>query len=97
LALNSNLIDTPTRLINHSNDFLPQKKKINPVKLAKKEQLRNKKIKNFEDLEQFSDVEKSQASTARKHEEEKRDMLFKIVSHNDIAKLKIDIQKQIRR
>ncbi len=97
LALNSNLIDTPTRLINHSNDFLPQKKKINPAKLANKEEVRHKKIKTFQDLEQFSDVEKSQASTARKQEEDKRDMLFKIVSHNDIAKLKIDIQKQIYR
>jgi hypothetical protein len=24
-----NLIDTPTRLVNHSNEFLPQKKKVN--------------------------------------------------------------------
>jgi hypothetical protein len=30
------LIDTPTRLINNSNEFLPKKKKINPEKLEKK-------------------------------------------------------------
>jgi len=28
------LIDTPTRLINHSNEFLPQKKKISKNKLT---------------------------------------------------------------
>ena len=48
--LNKNLIDTPTRLVNHSNEFLPQKKKINPEKLAKKEVMKNN-IKNFKDLE----------------------------------------------
>jgi len=26
---NSNMVDTPTRLVNHSNEFLGQKKKIN--------------------------------------------------------------------
>lgn len=41
-------------------------------------------IKNFKDLEQFSDVEKSQKSTFRKQEEDKREMLFKIVTPNDI-------------
>lgn len=54
--LNNNLIDTPTRLVNHSNEFLPQKKKINPDKLAKK---KAHHIKNFKDLEKFSDIERS--------------------------------------
>ena len=36
LFVKQTLIDTPTRLVNHSNEFLPQKKKINPDKLAKK-------------------------------------------------------------
>jgi len=27
--LKSNMVDTPTRLVNHSNEFLGQKKKIN--------------------------------------------------------------------
>lgn len=31
-----NMIDTPTRLVNHSNEFLPKKKKIAPEKLAKR-------------------------------------------------------------
>ena len=31
-----NMVDTPTRIINHSNDFLPKKKKIAPEKLAKR-------------------------------------------------------------
>jgi|TARA_B110000285_G_C14884117_1_gene495340 hypothetical protein len=61
------LIDTPTRLVNHSNEFLPQKKNINPDKLAKKGNLLLKNnIKHFRDLEGFSDIEKSQKSTARK-------------------------------
>lgn len=29
-----NALDTPTRLLNHSNEFLPKKKKINADKLA---------------------------------------------------------------
>ena len=82
--LNNNLIDTPTRLVNHSNEFLPQKKKINPDKLAKK---KTNHIKNFKDLEKFSDIERSQQSTFRKQEDEKREMLFKIVTPNDIEQL----------
>lgn len=82
------LIDTPTRLVNHSNEFLPQKKKINPDKLAKKGNLLlQNNIKNFKDLERFSDVEKSQKSTFRKQEEERKEMLFKIVTPNDIEQL----------
>ena len=59
--LNSNLIDTPTRLVNHSNEFLPKKKKINPLKLAKKDmtEILKNNFKNFKDLENFSDIEKS--------------------------------------
>ena len=40
LKLNDNFfyhqkaLDTPTRLLNHSNEFLPKKKKINAEKLA---------------------------------------------------------------
>lgn len=93
-----NLIDTPTRLLNHSNEFLPKKKKINPDKLArhhKKDTIKN--VKNFKDLEQFSDIEKSQKSTFRRAEQERREMLFKIVSNNEMEKLQEDIQKQIKR
>ena len=69
----------------NSNEFLPQKKKINPDKLAKKGNLLlQNNIKNFKDLERFSDVEKSQKSTFRKQEEERKEMLFKIVTPNDI-------------
>ena len=49
-----NLIDTPTRLLNHSNEFLPKKIRINPDKLAnhcKEDQQLMKNIKNFRDLE----------------------------------------------
>lgn len=83
------MIDTPTRLVNHSNDFLPAKKKINPDKLAKKGNLLMKKdIKAFKDIEdQFSDAEKSQKSTFRKLEDDKKDMLFKIVTGKEIEKL----------
>ena len=70
--------------MDHSNEFLPKKKKINPEKLAKKKETMQNNIKNFKDLEQFSDVEKSQKSTFRKQEEDKREMLFKIVTPNDI-------------
>ena len=52
-----NLIDTPTRLINYSNEFLPKKKKINPDKLKEKGKLQP--IINFKDLEKLSDIEKS--------------------------------------
>jgi len=48
-----NLIDTPTRLVNHSNEFLPEKKRINPEKLAKKCNLLIKNgIKGFKDIEE---------------------------------------------
>jgi len=89
------LIDTPTRLVNHSNEFLPEKKKINPDKLAKKGNLLMKNdIKAFKDIEdQFSDIERSQKSTFRKLEDDKKDMLFKIVSSNEIEKLQLDIQR----
>jgi hypothetical protein len=92
-----NLIDTPTRLVNHSNEFLPEKKKINPDKLAKKGNLLMKhNIKTFKDIEdQFSDIEKSQKSTFRRLEDDKKDMLFKIVSQGDIEKLQVDIQRQM--
>ena len=93
--LSGNLIDTPTRLVNHSNEFLPEKKKINPDKLAKKGNLLMKNdIKAFKDIEdQFSDIERSQKSTFRKLEDDKKDMLFKIVSSNEIEKLQLDIQR----
>ena len=92
-----NLIDTPTRLVNHSNDFLPGKKKVSPEKLAKKGNvLAKNNMKYFKDIEQFSDIERSQMSTSRKQEMEKRDMLFKIVSQNDIEKLQLDIHKQMQ-
>jgi len=89
------LIDTPTRLVNHSNEFLPEKKKINPDKLAKKGNLlMMNDIKAFKDIEdQFSDIERSQKSTFRKLEDDKKDMLFKIVSSNEIEKLQLDIQR----
>ena len=92
-SLSGNLIDTPTRLVNHSNEFLPEKKKINPDKLAKKGNLLQKQnIKTFKDIEdQFSDIEKSQKSTFRRLEDDKKDMLFKIVSQGDIEKLQVDI------
>ena len=97
LELAGNLIDTPTRLVNHSNEFLPEKKKINPDKLAKKGNLLMKhNIKTFKDIEDhFSDIEKSQKSTFRRLEDDKKDMLFKIVSQNDIEKLQVDIQRQM--
>lgn len=89
------MIDTPTRLVNHSNEFLPEKKKINPDKLAKKGNLlMMNDIKAFKDIEdQFSDIERSQKSTFRKLEDDKKDMLFKIVSSNEIEKLQLDIQR----
>jgi len=93
-----NLIDTPTRLLNHSNEFLPKKKKINADKLAtraKQDQTLMKNIKNFKDIEKMSNLEKSQMSTNRKVEDERKDMLFKIVSNSEIERLQIDIQKQI--
>ena len=31
-----NLIDTPTRVVNHSNEFLGQKMRVSPDKFAKK-------------------------------------------------------------
>lgn len=53
-------------------------------------------IKAFKDIEdQFSDIERSQKSTFRKLEDDKKDMLFKIVSSNEIEKLQLDIQRQM--
>lgn len=77
-----NLIDTPTRLVNHSNEFLPKHKRLNPDKLAQRTKNYDdpKDIKNFADLEQISDVDASQKSSQRKAEQDKKDMLFKIVS-----------------
>ena len=47
-----------------------------------------KDIKAFKDIEdQFSDAEKSQKSTFRKLEDDKKDMLFKIVTGKEIEKL----------
>ena len=36
-----NMVDTPTRIINHSNEFLPKKKKLAPEKLAKRAKMLN--------------------------------------------------------
>lgn len=51
-----------------------------------------KNIKNFQDIEQMSNLEKSQKSTMRKAEEEKKDMLFKIVSKTDMEKLRTTLR-----
>ena len=82
-----NALDTPTRILNHSNEFLPKKKKINADKLAtrvKQDEKLVKNIKNFQDIEQMSNLEKSQKSTLRKAEDERKDMLFKIVSNTEM-------------
>ena len=50
-------------------------------------------LKNFGDFERVSDVERSQKSTLRKAEDERRDMLFKIVSNTDIERLQVDIRR----
>lgn len=74
---------------------MPKKKKINADKLAnraKQDEQLMKNIKNFQDIEEMSNLEKSQKSTNRKAEEEKRDMLFKIVSKNDIEKLRTTLR-----
>lgn len=42
-----NFVDTPTRLVNHSNEFLGQVKKINQEKLSKKKQELNN-IRKFQ-------------------------------------------------
>ena len=94
------MIDTPTRLINFSNEFLPKKKKINPEKLKEKKNLETgnmKQIINFKDLEMLSDIEKSQKSTPRKAEDEKRGNLINIFGQSEIEKLKNDIKKQLDR
>ena len=59
-----NNLDTPKRLINYSNEFLGQKKKIDNEKLKKKNL--NRPIKNFNDLDDLSGIEKSEKSTFRK-------------------------------
>ena len=54
-------------------------------------------IKAFKDIEdQFSDIERSQKSTFRKLEDDKKDMLFKIVSSNEIEIL-IDFLMKIHK
>ena len=59
--------------------------------MKKTEKLKN--AKNFHDLDDLSDIERSQKSTFRKLEDEKRDMLFQIVKEDELDKLQIDIQK----
>jgi hypothetical protein len=45
----TNIVDTPTRIVNHSNEFLGQDKKINQEKLIhKKNELKH--IRNFKQL-----------------------------------------------
>ena len=56
-----------------------------------------KNIKNFQDIEEISNLEKSQKSTSRKAEEEKRDMLFKIVSKSEIEKLRTTLRSQLEK
>lgn len=56
-----------------------------------------KNIKNFQDIEEISNLEKSQKSTNRKAEEEKRDMLFKIVSKSEIEKLRTTLRSQLEK
>ena len=92
--IKNNFVDTPTRLVNHSNEFLGQVKKINQDKLSKKKQ-ELKNIRNFKELGDISDIEKSQKSTFRRQEQEKRDMLFKIVNNDDIEQISLEIQHQI--
>ena len=62
--------------------------------MKKTDKLQN--VKNFHDLEEVSDIEKSQKSTFRKLEEDKKDMLFKIVTQDEISKLQEDIEKQMK-
>tara|TARA_B110001450_G_C17536990_1_gene447017 strand:+ start:384 stop:671 length:288 start_codon:yes stop_codon:yes gene_type:complete len=64
-----NNLDTPKRLINYSNEFLGQKKKIDNEKLKNKNLIRP--IKNFNDLDELSGIEKSEKSTFRKQEDQK--------------------------
>ena len=88
-------MDTPTRLLNHSNEFLPKKKRINADKLAtraKKDEELMKNIKNFEDIERMSNLEKSQKSTTRKAEDERKEMLFKIVDKSEMEKLRTTLR-----
>ena len=56
--------------MNHSNEFLPKHKRLNPEKLANRTRGydEEKNIKNFTDLEKISDVDASQKSTQRKAE-----------------------------
>lgn len=56
-----------------------------------------KQIINFKDLEMLSDIEKSQKSTPRKAEDEKRGNLINIFGQSEIEKLKNDIKKQLDR
>lgn len=63
-----NNLDTPKRLVNYSNEFLGQKKKIDNEKLKNKN-LVNGRIKNYNDLDNLSGIEKSDKSTFRKQED----------------------------
>ena len=75
---------------------MPKKKKINPEKLKEKKNLETGNMKqkiNFKDLEMLSDIEKSQKSTPRKAEDEKRGNLINIFGQSEIEKLKNDIKK----
>ena len=93
-----NALDTPTRLLNHSNEFLPKKKRINADKLAtraKKDEQPMKNIKNFQDIERMSNLEKSQKSTSRKAEDERKEMLFKIVNTSEMEKLRTTLRSQL--
>ena len=86
-----NLVDTPTRIVNFSNDFLPRKKRIAPEKLKEK---KVQQMRHFSDLEALSDVENSQKSTGRKHDDEQKNVLFKIIG--DAAQIK-EMQDGIRK
>jgi hypothetical protein len=73
---------------------LGQITQINQEKLSKKKQ-ELKNIRNFKQLNELSDIEKSQQSTFRRQEQEKREMLFKIVNNDDIEQISLEIQNQI--
>jgi hypothetical protein len=56
-------------LINYSNEFLGQKKKIDNEKLKNKNL--NRPIHNFNDLDDLSGIDRSEKSTFRKQEDQK--------------------------
>ena len=61
-----------------------------------KKNLVHKNIINFKDLDDLSDISRSQKSTYRKLEQEKKEMLFKIVTQGEIDKIGLEIQKEIK-